>query len=309
SGSGAAVAARFCFGSLGSDTGGSIRNPANLCGIAGIKPTYGLVSRHGVLPLSWSLDHCGPLARTVEDCAIMLQAIAGHDPRDAASAQVPIPDYRAGLSGSIDGLRVGVPRRWLGEGEGVDAEVLQAFEAALGVLKSLGAQVIDVDGTAFAEARAANTIILIAEAYAYHEANLKSRPQDYGAVRDRFREGSLISAADYIQAQRARTAISQQVGEILREVDAIVTPAGARVAASYADYDPETSFRTPSFTNVYNLTGLPAISVPSGFSSAKLPIGLQIAGRAFDETTVLRLAHTYEQATDWHTQAPLLAGS
>jgi aspartyl-tRNA(Asn)/glutamyl-tRNA(Gln) amidotransferase subunit A len=307
SGSGAAVAARLCFGALGSDTGGSIRNPSHLCGIAGIKPTYGLVSRYGVVPLSWSLDHCGPMARTVEDCAIMLQAIAGHDARDAASARVALPDYRSGLAGSIRGLRLAVPRSWLEEGEGTDPEVLAAFEEALRVLRDAGVQTVEVDGTPFIDSRAANTIILMSEGYAYHEANLKSRPRDYGeSVRNHLREGGLLSAADYIQAQRARAAISQQLRAVLGEVDAIVSPAGPRVAARFEGFDSEAAYRTPSFTHPFNLSGLPALSVPCGFSASGLPIGLQVAGRAFDEVTVLRLGHAYQQATDWHTRAPAL---
>jgi len=307
SGSGAAVAARLCFGALGSDTGGSIRNPSHLCGIAGIKPTYGLVSRHGVVPLSWSLDHCGPMARTVEDCAIMLQAIAGHDPRDAASADVPVPDYRAGLAGSIQGLRLGVPRSWFDEGEGTDPEVLAAFEQALRVLRDAGAQTVDLDGAPFAESRAANTIILMAEAYAFHEPNIKSRPRDYGdSVRNRLRQGGLLSATDYIQAQRARTTICQQLRAVFDQVNAVVSPSGPRVAARFDAFDPDTAYRTPSYTHAFNLSGLPAMSVPCGFSASGLPIGLQIAGPAFDEVTVLRLGHAYERATSWHRQAPAL---
>lgn len=307
SGSGAALAGRLCFGSLGSDTGGSIRNPANMCGVAGIKPTYGLVSRFGVVPLSWSLDHCGPLARTVEDCAILLQAIAGHDPKDPASADLTVPDYRAGLKGPVRGWRLGVPRSWFDEAEGVDAEVLAAFEEALRVLKDAGATVVEVDGTPFAEARAANMTILIAEAYAYHEPNVKTRAAAYGpAVLNRVREGALLRAADYIQAQRARAVLVQRIGAIMRDVDLIVSPAGARVAPAFATYDPDSTYKTPSFTNVFNLTGLPAMSIPCGFSASGLPIGLQIAGRAFEEAAVFRLAHTYEQATDWHTRAPSL---
>jgi aspartyl-tRNA(Asn)/glutamyl-tRNA(Gln) amidotransferase subunit A len=306
SGSGAAVAARLCFGALGSDTGGSIRNPSNLCGISGIKPTYGRVSRHGVVPLSWSLDHCGPMARTVEDCAIMLQPIAGADPRDAACADAPVPDYRAGLAGSIRGLKVGVPRSWFDEGEGTDAEIGAAFEEALRVLRDAGAQTVEVDGAPFMEARAANTVILMAEAYTYHEANLKSRPRDYGGVLDRFREGGLLTAADYIHAQRARSSISARIGAILDDVDAIVSPAGPRLAARFDSFDPDLAYRTPSYTHPFNLSGLPAMSVPCGFSASGLPIGLQIAGRSFDEVTVLRLGHAYQQATDWHSRAPKL---
>lgn len=308
SGSGTALAARMCFGSLGSDTGGSIRNPANFCGVAGIKPTYGRVSRHGVVPLSWSLDHCGPLARTVEDCAILLQAIAGHDPLDAASARVDVPDYRAAIGASVKGLRLGVPRSWFDEGEGVDPEIVAAFEEALRALKDAGVSLVDIDGKPFGEARAANMTILIAEAYAYHEPNLATQPQNFGpAVLNRVREGAMLSAADYIQAQRARATVSQLVGAVMTQVDAVVSPSGPRTASAFATHDPDGTYKVPSFTNVFNLTGLPAMSIPCGFSSAGLPLGLQIAGRAFEEPTVFRLAHAYEQATDWHTRVPGLA--
>jgi aspartyl-tRNA(Asn)/glutamyl-tRNA(Gln) amidotransferase subunit A len=307
SGSGAALAARLCYGSLGSDTGGSIRNPANMCGVAGIKPTYGLVSRYGVVPLSWSLDHCGPLARTVEDCAILLTAIAGHDPRDPASADVPPREYRMGLEQPVRSLKLGIPRAWFHEGNGTDGEILTAFEAALPVLADEGVRLVEVDAGPFMDARAVNTIILISEAYAYHEANIRSRPWDYGSgVLNRLREGALISAADYIQAQRARSVIARKLNDILREVDAIISPAGGRQPEAFAELDPEAAFGVPNYTNVYNCTGLPAMSVPCGFTSKGLPVGLQIAGRAFDEPTVLRLARAYERATSWHTKVPAI---
>jgi aspartyl-tRNA(Asn)/glutamyl-tRNA(Gln) amidotransferase subunit A len=307
SGSGAALAAGLCFGALGSDTGGSIRSPAALCGIVGIKPTYGRVSRYGVVPLSWSLDHAGPMARTVEDCALLLQAISGYDPKDAASANVPVPDFRATLQDGIRGLRLGVPRSWFDEEEGTDAEVLEAFDASLKVLEGLGAQVVEVDGAPFMNARHANMIILIAEAFAYHEEKLRTRPQDFGGgVRNRVREGLFMTAADYIQAQRARTVLVGQVGDILRDVDAILSPTSPRTATRFDEFDPEAAYKRPSYTNPFNTTGLPAISVPNGFSPAGLPIGLQIAGRPFDEATVLRIAHAYEQATPWHERHPAL---
>jgi aspartyl-tRNA(Asn)/glutamyl-tRNA(Gln) amidotransferase subunit A len=305
SGSGAALAAGLCYGALGSDTGGSIRSPAALCGIAGIKPTYGRVSRAGVVPLSWSLDHAGPMARTVEDCALMLAAIAGYDSKDPASADVPVADYIAPLKDGVRGLRLGVPRAWYEEAEGTDAEVMSAFDAALKVLESLGAELVEVASEPLINSRAVNSTILIAEAYAFHEDTLKDQRQDFGAgVRNRVLTGAFLSAADYIQAQRARSVLIGQLQAILESVEAIVSPAAAKPASSFADFDPDSAFRTPSFTNPFNLSGLPAISVPCGFSSATLPIGLQIAGRAFDEATVFRIAHAYEQATPWHEQRP-----
>ncbi len=308
SGSGAALAAGLCLGSLGSDTGGSIRGPASLCGIVGLKPTYGRASRVGVLPLSWSLDHVGPMTRTVEDCALMLQAIAGHDPKDPASANVPVSDYSASLKAGAKGLKLGVPRSWFAEGEGTAPETLAALDAALKVLEGLGATVVELDGQPFIDARAANTTILVAEAYAYHEQNLKTQPENYGSsVRSRFRAGALISAADYIQALRARTVICATVAGMLETVDAIVSPSSPAPAPTFADFSPDSMFKNPSFTNPYNLTGLPAISIPCGFSALGLPIGLQIATKPFTEALTLQIAYAYEQATDWHTMRPSLA--
>ncbi len=307
SGSGAALAAGLCYGALGSDTGGSIRSPAALCGIAGIKPTYGRVSRAGVVPLSWSLDHAGPMARTVADCALLLQAIAGHDPKDDASADVGVPDYSADLELGVRGLRIGVAREWLNEAEGTHPEVLAAFEAALGVFQSCGATIVDVDSAPFINARAANTLILITEAYAYHEETLRTRPQDFSeSVRNRVREGAFLSATDYVQSQRARTVIRRQIGEILNDVDVIASPAAAQPAETFATQDPDARYRMPNYTPPFNLTGLPAMSIPCGFSTSGLPLGLQIAGRAFDESTVLRTAHAYEKETAWHQRHPAL---
>lgn len=308
SGSGAALAAGLCHGSLGSDTGGSIRGPASLCGIAGLKPTYGRVSRYGVVPLSWSLDHAGPMARTVEDCALLLQAISGYDPRDAACADVPVPDYRAGLSKGVAGLRIGVPRSWFSEGEGTNAETLAAVEAASVQLEKLGAKAVELDGTPFINARKANTIILVAEAYAYHEPVLQTKRELFGSsVRKRVLEGAFLSAADYVNAQRARAALNTQIRANFQQVDLFVHPTSARPASTFEGYDPREADRVPSYTNPYNLTGLPAISIPCGFTRAGLPIGLQIAGRPFDEAMVLAVAHAYEQATEWHTKRPVLA--
>ena len=305
SGSGAALAAGLCLGSLGSDTGGSIRGPASLCGIVGLKPTYGRVSRWGVLPLSWSLDHVGPMTRTVEDCALVLGAIAGYDAKDAACANVPVDDYLSGLKAGVKGLRLGVPRSWFSDGDGTDPETLAALEAALQVYQALGATIVEVDGKPFSDARAANTTILVAEAYAYHEQNLKTQPQNYGSgVRGRFRAGALISSADYIAALRARTTISAQVAAILGEVDAILSPTSPAPAPSFAEYNQDAMFKQPSYTNPYNLTGLPVISIPCGFSASGLPIGLQIATKPFTEALNLQIAYAYEQATDWHTMRP-----
>ena len=210
SGSGVAVAAGLCLGSLGSDTGGSIRSPASLCGIVGLKPTYGLVSRRGVLPLSWSLDHVGPLCRSVEDAALMLQAIAGHDPRDPASAKVDVPDYRGRLGHGAVNLRVGVPWRWFDAAGKVNSETQAAVREAIKVLQGLGMEVVEVDAAPFEASYDVSRMIVMAEAFTYHEQKIASHPELYGAGnRGLFRQGAFLTAADYIQAQRARSVIAR----------------------------------------------------------------------------------------------------
>jgi aspartyl-tRNA(Asn)/glutamyl-tRNA(Gln) amidotransferase subunit A len=308
SGSGAALAAGLCYGSLGSDTGGSIRTPSSHCGIVGLKPTYGRVSRYGVIPLSWSLDHAGPMARSVEDCAILLQAIAGYDPKDPASADVPAPDFRAAFKNGIAGLRIGVPRAgWFDENLGVDPQTEGLFNQALKTLKELGAAIIEIDGKPFSIARKANQTILVCEAYAYHEKRLQQAPEKFGSsVRRRLLEGAFLSAADYITAQRARGVLNEQICANFSRVDVFATPSAPRPPDTFEGLDPNEQNLRPSFTNPFNLTGLPAISVPCGFTDGNLPVGLQIAAQSFEEGTALRVAYAYEQATDWHRQGPVL---
>jgi aspartyl-tRNA(Asn)/glutamyl-tRNA(Gln) amidotransferase subunit A len=302
SGSGAGLAAGLFAGATGSDTGGSIRGPAAFCGIAGIKPTYGRVSRAGVITLSWTLDHTGPMARTVEDCALMLQAMAGHDPADPASSRAPVDDYVSGLGRSIRGLRVGVPRAYFFDG--VDPELGTAFEASMRTLEKLGATVREVVIPSIDTAWAF-LIILLTEAFAYHERDLRERPQLYGEVlRERFQAGGLIAAGEYVQAQRLRSRLRVEMNDALKTVDVLATPTMLGPATPFAKaFDP--SFGVPkSNTAPFNFTGLPALALPCGFSSSGLPLSLQIAGRAFEEATVLRAGQAYEQATDWHTRRP-----
>jgi aspartyl-tRNA(Asn)/glutamyl-tRNA(Gln) amidotransferase subunit A len=309
SGSGAAVAAGMCLGSLGSDTGGSIRGPASLCGVVGIRPTYGRVSRHGVLALSWSLDTAGPLAQTVTDCALMLQAIAGHDPLDSASADVPVPDYAAALRPDAAGLVVGVDRRHFFH-DGVDVETKAAVEAALGVLRDLGARVVEIDLPLLDYAQAAQNTIHAAEAHAYHEQRIRATPDLYGPTfRTYLRVGALVSASDYLQAQRVRERVRQEMLGALRQVDVIAAPTSAGPAERFDAMAPASDrFTRVNLTQPFSLAGVPAISLPCGFSGGGLPIGLQLAGRPFDEATVLRAAFAYEQATGWHTMHPPLHG-
>jgi aspartyl-tRNA(Asn)/glutamyl-tRNA(Gln) amidotransferase subunit A len=312
SGSGAAVAAGLCPGALGSDTGGSIRIPASLCGISGIKPTYGRVSRAGVLPLAWSLDHVGPMCRSAADCALMLGAMAGYDPRDPTTSVLPVPDYMAALTGDIKSLRVGVLRKFFIESAG--ASQRQAMEQVVTTLGELGAKIQDVDLTTAELAAAASTAVLAPEAYAYHERWLKERPAEYGAdVRERLRVGAFISGADYVNGQRARALIRNDVDTALHRLDVLIAPttpiAATAVGAGEVEINGERQPVRPAlirFTRPFNATGHPAASVPCGFTAEGLPIGLQIIGRPFDEATVLRVADAYQRATDWHTRrAPM----
>ncbi len=310
SGSGAAVAAGLCPGALGSDTGGSIRIPSSLCGITGIKPTYGRVSRAGVLPLAWSLDHVGPMCRTAMDCALMLGAMAGYDPRDPTTSVLPAPDYVAALTGQIKGLRIGVLRAFYLESTDPAARAL--VEAAVKALESLGASAQDVNLELPKHAAAASYAVISPEAYAYHEGWIKTRPQDYGAdVRQRLLVGAFVSGADYLKGQRVRALIRDEVDRALGKLDVLVcatTPMPApAVGQNEVAIGAETQPVRPNlirFTRPFNLTGHPAASVPCGFTAAGLPVGLQIVGRPFDEATVLRAADAYQRATDWHTRRP-----
>jgi aspartyl-tRNA(Asn)/glutamyl-tRNA(Gln) amidotransferase subunit A len=305
SGSGAALAAGMCAGALGSDTGGSIRGPASYCGIVGLKPTYGLVSRSGVVPLAWSLDHAGPMARTVEDCAILLQAIAGYDASDPASAKVPVPDYQADLRKGMAGLRIGAPLAYLESVSDLSSETYSALRAALDEFARLGADVKSVDFPEHQHHQIVNSGILAAEAFTYHQPTLTSHPELYGRrFVSRIRDGALLSAADYITLLRGRALIKRRMAELMQEIDIFAMPTSTHPAETFAEEEATPSFKRTSFTRPFNITGQPAISIPGGFSSAGLPIGLQLVGRPFEDATVLRAAHAYEQATDWHHRRP-----
>ena len=306
SGSGSAVASGQAMGALGSCTGGSIRGPASLCGIVGLKPTYGRVSRFGVVTLSWSQDHAGPMTRTVEDTAYMLQAIAGHDPRDPTSSKAPVPDYSRSLREEIRGVRIGLPRHYFFDDDpGVSREVVAKVEQAVEALAGLGAEVQDVTLPSLDYVRAANSVIMVSEAFAYHEPNLKTRPQEFGEiVRSRFRVGGLLNASDYLQAQRVRTWARREFAQVMKTVDFLVTPTMTQPAPAFEGYDPASTVRGKSFTAPFNVTGLPAISIPCGFTESGLPIGMQIAGKPFDEPGVIQAAYTYQQQAGWHELRP-----
>ena len=302
SGSGAALSAGFVHGATGSDTGGSIRGPAAFCGITGLKPTYGRASRAGVMTLSWTLDHTGPMARTAEDCAYLLQAMAGHDAADPASSTRPVDDYVGALEGNVRGLRIGVPRNYFFED--ADADVVRAFEDAMGELRKLGAEVRDLTIPSFDLSRSF-FLILVAEAFAYHEHDLRSHPELYGEVlRERLMTGALVTASEYVQAQRVRMQVCAEVAAAMKTVDVLATPTAPKPATPFKiAYDPELAFPRSNMPP-FNLTGQPTLAVPCGFSDSGLPVSMQLAGRAFEETTVLRLGHVYQKATDWHTRRP-----
>jgi aspartyl-tRNA(Asn)/glutamyl-tRNA(Gln) amidotransferase subunit A len=310
-GSGAALAAGLCYGALGSDTGGSIRIPAAFCGVVGLKPTYGRVSRHGVFPLSWSLDHVGPMARTVADAALMLQVIAGHDRHDLTTRTAIVPDYMASLTGDIEGARLGIPQEFYFEQ--LDAEVADSVRAAVQTLERAGARVEEVSLPLSKYAAAAGRIISLTESAEIHEKFLKTRFADYSAdVRAGFLVGQLILGKHYIKAQRLRSLIRQEMAAVLRRIDALVTPtvpiAAPRIGQTTVEVGPErveTMWALSRLTRPANLTGFPALSVPCGFTQGGLPIGLQLTGRPFAEATILQIAHAYEQETTWHQRRPL----
>ena len=309
SGSGAAVAAGFTPFALGTDTGGSVRIPAALCGVAGIKPTYGRVSRHGVIPNSFSFDHCGPLAWSVEDCAIVLQHIAGHDPKDPGSARREVPDYRAALTGDIRGLRIGLVRHFWEDEEAIAEETKAAIERAIEVFRKLGAITEDVRLRTRQEYNDVKMVIAKAEIVAIHDRELRERPGDFSVdFLGRNLPGYLFQATDYVRAQRERRLMIEELKPVFGKFDVLLTasgtPAGrldALVGRGFSQRWESSNIYTP-----FNVTGLPALMVCNGYSEHGLPLAMQIAGRPFDEATVFRLGHAYEQATQWRSRRPAL---
>ncbi len=306
SGSAASLAAGIIFGSMGSCTGGSVRAPASHCSIVGLKPSYGLVSRYGVFPLSWSLDHASPLARTVEDCALILQTVAGYDAKDPSSVRAPVTDYASALNGGIKDIRIGVPKEL---NEGTSAEVDILVQRAITVLKELGAFVEEVSVPITGEyATAAGNVITWSEAAQVHTPYLEHLDEYSIGVREKVQVGMVIPSKDYHKAQRMRRMVQEELTQVLQRVDVLVSPIGRTppgpLQLSTAEGTATGMATQRSFTRPFNLTGMPAISVPCGFSPEGLPVGLQIAGRLFEDATVLRVASTYEQATEWHNMHP-----
>lgn len=312
-GSGAAVAARECFGAIGTDTGGSIRLPSAVNGVTGIRPTIGRVSNHNIVPLAWSMDTAGPMTRTVADCAAMLQVIAGHDPNDEGSARVPVPTYSAQLDRGVKGIRVGVvPDYFFSH---LQPPVNNAVRSALNALEGAQAQIVEVEIANIHGNISAQLTIESAEPSTYHREWLRSRPQDYGAdVRVLLEVGEMLLATHYLQAQRYRTLLRHEFMQAFDQVDVFIcptlpfvaTPVGAMKVVIEGGKEEDMLSAIMQYTGVPSLTGLPSMSVPCGFSPDGLPIGMQIIGRPFDETTIFRVGHAYQQLTDWHAREPQL---
>lgn len=307
SGSGAATAAGFVPVALGTDTAGSVRNPATMCGIVGMKPTYGVVSRRGVVPLSFSLDHVGPMTRTVRDNALLLDLIAGYDSGDPGSVNRAAGGYTSQIGQPLHGLRVGLIRHFYTIDMQADPEMAASIDAAAAKLKELGAEVREIETASLDEYAAVNRIILSSEAFAIHEQWMKERPQDYGALgRERLAAGAFIRASDYVNALRRRRQMTAAFHALFREVDVMLTASSMDPACpiddlKLVDYTYPRQARSP-----FNVTGSPAISVPSGFSRDGLPLGIQLIGAPFTEALLYRVAYAYEQASPWKDRHPAL---
>jgi aspartyl-tRNA(Asn)/glutamyl-tRNA(Gln) amidotransferase subunit A len=308
SGTGAAVASGMVLGGTGSDTGGSIRGPAALCGITGIKPTYGLVSRAGVLPLSFSMDHAGPMAWTVKDCAMLLQAMAGYDPDDPASVDKPVANFTAGIGQDAKGLRIGVVRHFFETDNPASPATLQGINHALDVFEHLGAEVSEVTLSPLDEYHACGSIILSSEAYAVHEPWLKSRFNDYGELfRDRIALGGFIRGTDYVQALRRRRTLCLEVKSAMANLDLLVSASQATEAPRITEVPKWGTMEKPSLTMPFNLTGYPAMTVPTGFGAGSLPVGMQLIARPFQEPLLFQAAHAFEKAIGSRKRRPMPA--
>lgn len=312
-GSGAAVAARLCFGALGTDTGGSIRLPSAINGIVGIRPTMGRVSNHGVIPLAWSMDTVGPMARTVEDCAIMLGALAGHDPKDGGSAAVPVADYTADLGRGVQGIRIGIIPGYFFDH--LQPPVHNAVRGALGVLEKLGASVVEVEIEHIHGNISAQLTVESCEPSTYHQRWLRERPEDYGDdVRLLLEIGEMHLATHYIQAQRYRSLLRQEFMDAFKDVDVFICPTLPFTATRVGEMsvviengvEEDMLAAIMQFTGVPSLTGLPSLAVPCGYDDDELPVGMQIIGRPFDETTLFRVGAAFQGASEFHLRTPAL---
>jgi aspartyl-tRNA(Asn)/glutamyl-tRNA(Gln) amidotransferase subunit A len=309
-GSGSAVVSGECTLAMGSDSGGSIRIPGALCGLVGLKPTYGRLSRYGLNVLSWSLDHPGPMARTVQDCALMMNAIAGYDSKDSTSSKNPLPDFTEGLTGDIRNLRIGVPKEYFEVP--IDPQVKKSVILAIDQLGKLGANIFEISWPMYHYAKVISNIILTAEATACYSKLIRTHGSNlYPPVRLRLEAGFFISAKDYIQGQQARNLFCQKSKDLFNAVDLVAGPTvpitACRISETEVDVGGVRMEVVPAltqYTRPFNINGFPAITLPCGFSENGLPIGLQLAGLPFHEKTVLRAAHAYEKVTPWHKQRP-----
>lgn len=313
SGSAVAVSLGISPVALGSDTGGSIRLPAALCGLVGLKPTYGRVSRRGVAPLSWSMDHVGPLTRTAQDAALVLEVLAGKDPADETSSSRPVPQYSRELEKPLRGLRIGLPRT--GFFDSLETDVARAIRGATDELSSLGADCVDVTLPYLDEVLGAHRAIIFSEAASYHRPLLEDRADRYAdAVRLQLEAGLFLPAVDYLKAQRVRRVVRLAWADTFGSVDCLLTPASQAVAARFGEDTVQLPAGPTRLLHAYlglllplNLSGHPALSLTCGFSQDGLPIGMQLVGKPFDEATILRVAHQYQEKTDWHQRLPPVA--
>ena len=307
SGSGAATAAGFLPAAIGTDTGGSVRNPASMCGVVGMKPTYGLVSRRGVLPLAFSLDHVGPLTRTVRDNALMLDLIAGVDPLDPGSSDRAAGSSAAELDRGVKGLRIGVIRHFYTRDMQADPEMAAGIDAAAKMLAELGAKVSEIETAPLGVYNACNRTILTSEGFAIHEKWLRERPQDYGAfARERLMAGAFVRAADYVNATRLRRKLADSFHALFSGIDVAVTASSLDPPCRIDDPQAIEHTYARHARAPFNLTGGPALSVPAGFSKSGLPLAMQIVGKPFTEALVYRVARAYEQATEWAARHPIV---
>jgi aspartyl-tRNA(Asn)/glutamyl-tRNA(Gln) amidotransferase subunit A len=305
SGSGVALALGLLPAALGTDTGGSVRNPASMCSIVGLKPTYGLVSRRGVFPLANSLDHVGPMTRTVRDNALLLQVLAGHDAHDPGSADVPIPDYAAGLEAGIKGLRVGLVRHFYTEDCSAHPEQIVALDQAAEILRRLGAEVRELRLPPLEQYATTTRIIIRCEAFAIHRLWLATRPQDYGDLaRQRILDGAVVSAADYIDALRLRARLTHQTLAAFGEIDVALTASNMDPACPIEDAEACARLYPRQARQPFNVTGQPALAMPAGFTRDGLPLSLQLIGHPFQEAMLYRVAAAYERATAWSERHP-----
>ena len=307
SGTGAAVAAGLMLGGIGTDTGGSIRGPAALCGIAGIKPTYGLVSRAGVAPAAFSLDHIGPMAWTAEDCALMLQVLAGHDPRDPASADQPVPSYTAGLGAGVKGLKIGVIHHFHEVDYKVSDGVRAGIDAAIATFRGLGIEIREVNVSPLQDWGACGSLISITERAAAYEEWGRTRLGDFSErVQRRLMLGAMVSGVDYVQAARRRRELRAELKAAMADLDVVLCASQTTEAPKIDEVPAWDSFAAPSFTMPFNVTGYPAITVCAGFGDGGLPVAIQLVGKPFQEAMVLRIADAFEKATPFRDRRPMV---